>query len=77
MALLGSKKFNKNFGVGDVTMNSMKGNCCLIGPNGTGKTTLLQLLNRVYEPSEGTITLDGQLLNGKAPYKIAAGGLDF
>ena len=29
----------------------------------------------VYEPSEGTITLDGNLLNGKKPYHIAALGL--
>ena len=29
----------------------------------------------VYEPSEGTVTLDGHLLNGKAPYKIASLGL--
>lgn len=29
----------------------------------------------VYEPSEGTVTLDGIVLNGKAPYKIASLGL--
>jgi len=47
----------------------------LIGPNGAGKTTLFNLLTGVYEPSEGTITLDGHLLNGKQPYKIASLGL--
>ena len=47
----------------------------LIGPNGAGKTTLFNLLTGVYEPSEGTVTLDGHLLNGKAPYKIASLGL--
>ena len=47
----------------------------LIGPNGAGKTTLFNLLTGVYEPSEGTVTLDGHLLNGKTPYKIASLGL--
>lgn len=47
----------------------------LIGPNGAGKTTLFNLLTGVYEPSEGSVTLDGTLLNGKAPYKIASLGL--
>ena len=47
----------------------------LIGPNGAGKTTLFNLLTGVYEPSEGTITLGGTLLNGKAPSKIASLGL--
>ena len=47
----------------------------ILGPNGAGKTTLFNLLTGVYEPSEGTVTLDGHLLNGKVPYKIAALGL--
>ena len=42
---------------------------------GAGKTTLFNLLTGVYEPSEGTITLAGTLLNGKAPSKIASLGL--
>ena len=80
MALLEVKNLTKNFGgltaVGDVTMELNEGELVgLIGPNGAGKTTLFNLLTGVYEPSEGTITLDGHLLNGKAPYKIAAGGL--
>jgi len=31
----------------------------LVGANGAGKTTLIKLLTRLYEPTEGSITLDG------------------
>ncbi|WP_155962618.1 ABC transporter ATP-binding protein [Streptococcus ruminantium] len=80
MALLEVKNLTKNFGgltaVGDVTMELHEGELVgLIGPNGAGKTTLFNLLTGVYEPSEGSITLAGTLLNGKAPSKIASLGL--
>ena len=80
MALLEVKNLTKHFGgltaVGDVTLELNEGELVgLIGPNGAGKTTLFNLLTGVYEPSEGTVTLDGHLLNGKQPYKIAALGL--
>lgn len=80
MALLDVKDLTKNFGgltaVGDVTMELHGGELVgLIGPNGAGKTTLFNLLTGVYEPSEGSITLAGTLLNGKAPSKIASLGL--
>ena len=76
MALLDVQKLTKNFGgltaVSDVSLELNEGELVgLIGPNGAGKTTLFNLLTGVYEPSEGTVTLDGHLLNGKAPYKIA------
>ncbi|HET3322896.1 TPA: ABC transporter ATP-binding protein [Streptococcus pneumoniae] len=80
MALLEVKQLTKHFGgltaVGDVTLELNEGELVgLIGPNGAGKTTLFNLLTGVYEPSEGTVTLDGHLLNGKSPHKIASLGL--
>lgn len=80
MVLLDVKKLTKNFGgltaVGDVTMHLNEGELVgLIGPNGAGKTTLFNLLTGVYEPSEGTVSLDGTILNGMKPYKIASLGL--
>jgi ATP-binding cassette subfamily B protein len=30
----------------------------LVGPNGAGKTTMIKLLTRLYDPTEGQITLD-------------------
>src|SRR5437868_4530213 len=32
----------------------------LVGPSGSGKTTLLKSINRLVEPDEGTITLEGR-----------------
>src|ERR1700722_6659792 len=32
----------------------------LVGPSGCGKTTSLRMINRLIEPTEGTILVDGQ-----------------
>ncbi len=45
----------------------------LVGLNGAGKTTLLKLLLRLYDPTEGTIYMDGKDIRSYEPtelYKI-------
>jgi len=33
----------------------------LLGPNGSGKSTILKLVSRIIDPTEGTITISGRL----------------
>ena len=47
----------------------------LIGPNGAGKTTFFNLISGVYKPDSGTITFDGQRLDGKRPYQVNEAGI--
>ena len=42
----------------------------LIGPNGAGKTTVFNLLTGVYQPTAGSITLDGHTLAGYRPTRL-------
>lgn len=42
----------------------------LVGPSGAGKTTLVDLLLRLYEPRAGTIFLDGQPLASLDPAAV-------
>lgn len=47
----------------------------LIGPNGAGKTTVFNLLTKVYQPTRGTIMLDGMDTSGKTTAQINRMGI--
>lgn len=47
----------------------------LIGPNGSGKTTLINVITGFYLPTSGTVEVDGKVITGLGPDKVAAAGL--
>ena len=42
----------------------------LIGPNGAGKTTVFNLLTKVYQPTRGTIMVDGRDTSGMSTVQV-------
>lgn len=47
----------------------------LIGPNGAGKTTVFNMLSGVYQPSQGSIYLDGENITGLPVHKLSQKGI--
>ena len=47
----------------------------LIGPNGAGKTTVFNLLTKVYQPTRGTVMIDGQDTAGKSTIQVSHMGV--
>jgi branched-chain amino acid transport system ATP-binding protein len=80
VALLEAQHITKRFGgltaVNDVSLQvDPHSIISVIGPNGAGKTTFFNIVTGIYQPDEGTITLDGQSLVGLRPDQIAAQGI--
>jgi osmoprotectant transport system ATP-binding protein len=48
----------------------------LVGPSGSGKTTLLKSINRLVEPDEGTISIDGSDVR-QAPVQALRHGIGY
>ena len=44
-----------------------------VGSSGSGKTTALRMINRMVEPTSGTITVDGADVAGVNPVKLRLG----
>ncbi|MDR0622726.1 MAG: ABC transporter ATP-binding protein [Deltaproteobacteria bacterium] len=47
----------------------------LIGPNGAGKTTIFNLVSGFYPPMGGTITFQGNAIQGLKPHQVAGRGI--
>lgn len=47
----------------------------IIGPNGSGKTTIFNLINGIYKPDSGRILIEDENLVGFKPDKIAQKGI--
>jgi osmoprotectant transport system ATP-binding protein len=47
--------------VNDLSFEILEGEICvLVGPSGCGKTTTMRMVNRLIEPTEGEILIDGE-----------------
>ena len=47
----------------------------LVGPNGSGKTTMVNLLCGAMQPTAGRIAIDGRKIKGLAPHRVAHAGV--
>jgi osmoprotectant transport system ATP-binding protein len=71
-----SKRFRgaKGPAVTDLTMDVNDGETVvLVGPSGCGKTTTMKMINRLVEPTEGEILVDGKNVLTQDPVKLRRG----
>ena len=62
--------------VSDISFDVAEGEiCAIIGPNGAGKSSLLNVVNGVYHPDQGSITFGGQRRRQMQPHQAALRGI--
>jgi branched-chain amino acid transport system ATP-binding protein len=47
----------------------------IIGPNGAGKSSMLNVINGVYKPQQGKVTLHGKTFSHMDPHEVALMGI--
>ncbi|HOO38012.1 MAG TPA: ABC transporter ATP-binding protein [Deltaproteobacteria bacterium] len=47
----------------------------IIGPNGSGKTTIFNMISGIYKPDSGDILLENESMIGRSPDRIARKGI--
>jgi branched-chain amino acid transport system ATP-binding protein len=78
--LLGVEDISLSFGgvkaLSGVTFDVRKGEIrAIIGPNGAGKSSMLNVINGVYSPQQGTVRFRGEARRGMNPQRAAAQGV--
>ena len=69
-------KFGGLTAVNKVNFSINSGNIFgLIGPNGSGKTTIFNLISGIYKPTSGSITFKNEVINGLKPNFITQKGI--
>ena len=69
-----SKSFGNNMVIQNLNLNIAHGQfAVLIGPSGCGKTTTLRMINRLIEPTKGSIFVDGQDVSKISPVSLRRG----
>lgn len=64
---------NGDKALSDVTLTVAKGQLVgLIGPSGAGKSTLIRCINRLVEPTSGSVNLSGKPITGLGPRELRA-----
>jgi branched-chain amino acid transport system ATP-binding protein len=62
--------------VKDVSFSVPRGSIFgLIGPNGSGKTSVFNVITGFYKPQAGNVRLSGEVISRKQPYQIAQRGI--
>jgi putative ABC transport system ATP-binding protein len=54
----------------DLSLNIGPGVTALLGPSGSGKSSLLRLLNRLADPDSGTVSFKGEDVTGMDPREL-------
>ena len=66
-----TKRYGDKLAVDDVSFEVPEGEVAvLIGPSGSGKTTTMRMINRLIEPTSGTILVDGRDVMSGSPVEL-------
>ncbi|MFC6962954.1 ATP-binding cassette domain-containing protein [Halocatena marina] len=71
------KRFGRIVALDGVTLDIQENEIfALIGDNGAGKSTLMNILSGVYEPTDGSISLDSEKVNFDSPSDARRAGIE-